>query len=619
MANLKEKISFNTLTASVVIFSLIVSGIFYFNKNEIVSTNIIKYVLFFGSLPILYEIIHNICCKKFGVDLIAGVALVATFLFGEYLAGIVVLLMLSGGQTLEEYAFNRARRDLSALLSRAPHIAHVKKDNALLDTPIEEVLVGMVVVIKAGEVVSVDGVVVGGITTLDESILTGESLPVEKSIGSLVYSGTINTNGTIDVRVTKPAKESKYSHIIALVEEAQRNRAPLVRLADRYAVYFTLVTFTITILTWFLTHSITDVLAVLVVATPCPLILATPIAFISGINRAASRGVIVKNGGSLEKLAQAKTFVFDKTGTLTLGSLEVDDVVGYGMDKDKVLQISASIDQFSAHTIAISIVAYVQKLKLPLTLPENFEEQFGDGVTGILSGTRYYFGKMDFVKHKTKNFPQDAEKIYANSKDEGKSIIFLANEENVLGYIIFSDKIREDSALLFNGLRADGIKRLIMLTGDKKHVAQRIAEKIGITEVYADSLPDDKLNVIAGVSKSDRPVVMIGDGINDAPALALADVGIGLATHGKTATSDSADVVLISPTLSRVRDLLHISRLTLRIAKEGIWIGIGLSILCMIFASLGFIKPVAGALMQEGIDVLVILNALRVNRGKLIM
>jgi heavy metal translocating P-type ATPase len=615
----KKKLSLNTITACVVIFALIISGILYFSGDKFIYVNILKWVLFFGALPIIYEILHNIYCKKFGVDLIAGVAIAATFLFGEYLAGLVVLLMLSGGQTLEEYAFNRARRDLSALLSRAPHTAHVKKDGNLVDTPIEEVEVGMVVTIKAGEVVSVDGVVVLGKTTLDESILTGESIPVEKSIGSLVYSGTINTNGTVDVRVTKPAKESKYSHIIALVEEAEKNKAPLVRLADRYSVYFTLITFAITIATWFLKHSITDVLAVLVVATPCPLILATPIAFISGINRAAGKGVIVKNGGSLEKLAEAKTFVFDKTGTLTLGQLEVDEVEGYEVEKNKVLQIAASLDQFSAHTLAVSIVTHVQKLQLQLSLPEFFEEKFGDGVTGKLNGVKYYFGKMDFIKSKVKNFPDAALKIYTKSKDEGKSIVFLSNEEKILGCVVLSDKIREDSSILFNGLRADGINRIIMLTGDKKHVAERIAEQIGITEVYADSLPDDKLNVIKNINKKDRPVVMIGDGINDAPALALSDVGIGLATHGKTATSDSADVVLISPLLIRVRDLLHIARLTLRVAKEGIWIGIGLSIVCMIFASLGFIKPVVGALMQEGIDVLVILNALRVGRGKIVM
>ena len=615
MSKIKRKISLNNITALTVIISLIVSGILYATGDRLIYTYVLRWVLFFGALPIIYEILHNIYCKKFGVDLIAGVAITATFLFGEYLAGIVVLLMLSGGQTLEEYAFNRARRDLSALLLRAPHTAHVKKDETLVDTPIEDVGVGMVVTIKAGEVVSVDGVVVLGRTTLDESILTGESIPVEKSIGSLVYSGTINTNGTIDVRVTKSAKESKYSHIISLVEQAEKNRAPLVRLADRYSVYFTLITFFIVVVTWFLKHSITDVLAVLVVATPCPLILATPIAFISGINRAASRGVIVKNGGSLEKLAEAKTFVFDKTGTLTLGQLEVVDIVGYGIEKNTVLQIAASIDQFSAHTL----VSHVQKLKIPLSLPELFEEQFGDGVTGVLNGTRYYFGKLDYIKSKLKNVPDEIKDVYINSKDEGKSIVFLSNNEKIIGYIVLSDTIREDSASLFQGLRNDGIKRVIMLTGDKKHVAEKIAAKIGITEVCADSLPDDKLNVIKCIPKEDRYVVMVGDGINDAPALALADVGIGLATHGKTATSDSADVVLISPILSRVRDLLHIARLTLKVAKEGIWIGIGLSIVCMIFASFGFIKPVVGALMQEGIDVLVILNALRVGRGKLRM
>ena len=613
-----KKITLNTITASTVICALVISGVFNFYENHVVSILILRFVLFFGSLPILYEIIFDIFHLEFGVDLIAGVALVATFLFGENLAGVVVLLMLSGGQTLEEYAFNRARRDLSALISRAPHIAHVKKGNEIIDTSIEDVLVDMIVLIKAGEVVSVDGIVVSGRTTLDESVLTGESIPVEKVVGSLVYSGTINTSGSIDVRVTKSASESKYTHIVELVKEAEKNRAPLVRLADRYSVYFTVITFVITFLTWFFTRSITDVLAVLVVATPCPLILATPIAFISGINRAASRGIIVKNGGSLEKLAEAKTFVFDKTGTLTLGVLEIDTIVGYGIAQDEVLKLAASLDQFSAHTIAVSIVGHAQKNKISLMLPDLFEEKFGDGVSGVLNNQKYYFGKFEFIKNKVAELPQDIEKSYAKFQEEGKPIVFLSDKKNILGYLVLSDTIREDSVSLFRDLRLDGIARLIMLTGDKKHVADKIAEKIGITEVFADSLPEDKLNVIKNIPKFQRPVVMVGDGINDAPALALADVGIGLATHGKTATSDSADVVLISPSLSRVRDLLHIARRTLSVAKQGIFIGIGLSVVCMIFASLGFIKPVAGALMQEGIDVLVILNALRVSRGNLI-
>ena len=432
-----------------------------------------------------------------------------------------------------------------------------------------------------------------------------------------MYSGTVNMNGTIDVLVTKPVSESKYSHIVELVKEAEKNRAPLVRLADRYSVYFTIVTFVIALATWFFKLSVTDVLAVLVVATPCPLILATPIAFISGMNRAAARGVIVKSGGSLEKLALAKTFIFDKTGTLTLGELGVDRVETYGLEKNIVLSIAASLDQFSAHILAASIVRYAQREKVALKIPEKFEEQFGLGVKGIIDGTEYYLGKLEFIQSQTKQLPADLTSLRLSFQEEGKPVVFLADAEKVLGYIVLSDVVRADSASVFSELKSDNIKRIIMLTGDKANVAQKVADKIGMIEVCAECLPDDKLRIIKEIPSSDRPVVMIGDGINDAPALAVADVGIGLATHGKTATSDSADVVLVSSSLSRVHELLHIARHTLNVAKQGIWIGIGLSVVCMIFASFGFIKPVVGALMQEGIDVLVILNALRVAHGKL--
>lgn len=609
-----KKITLNTLTAILAICAIFASGILYLMHRYSISIFVIKYVLLVGALPIWIEIIKDIFSGDFGVDLIAGVALGATFIFGEYLAGVVVLIMLSGGQTLEEYAFNRARRDLSALISRAPHIAHIKVQDQISDKQIEDVLIGDIATIKSGEVVPVDGLVVYGKTTIDESVLTGESIPIEKVSGSLVYSGTINMNGVIDVRVTKSAKESKYSHIIELVKEAEKNRAPLVRLADRYSVYFTLITFFITLATWIFSHSVIYVLAVLVVATPCPLILATPIAFISGINRAASRGLIVKNGGSLEKLAEAKTFIFDKTGTLTLGVMDIKEIVGFDFDKNDVLHIASSLDQFSTHTLALSIVKYAQKQNMKLSMPENFIEQFGNGVSGVLDGIKYYFGKFDFIKDKIGEFPLNIQKSYLEAQDEGHPIVFLSNEQKLLGYIIFFDEIRGDSKQLFNNLRNDGISRIIMLTGDKKIPAQKIADQIGITEIYADSLPDDKMQIVKNISKSDRPVVMIGDGINDAPALALADVGIGLATHGKTATSDSADVVLLTPFVSRIHDLFHIAKRTLRVAKEGIFIGIGLSIICMICAGFGLIHPVVGALIQEGIDVLVILNALRVAR-----
>lgn len=577
---------------------------------------ILKWVLLIGSIPLWFGIIRDMIRGKFGVDLIAGVALLATFIFHQYLAGFIVLVMLTGGQLLEAYAFRRARKDLSKLLSRAPHTAHIKQNDHIKDVPVDDVLVDMIVIIKPGEVVPVDGIIISGKTFLDESTLTGESLPVEKGIGQLVFSGTVNQNAVLEVRVIKSASESKYKQIVALVEEAEKSRAPIVRLADKYSVIFTIATFLIATLAWFLTHDIVRVLAILVVATPCPLILATPIAIISGMSKAAGRGMIVKNGGSLELMASAKTFIFDKTGTLTFGVPDVEQVFAFYGSNDDILNISASVDQMSVHVFAASIISEAKKQNLEITIPEHFIEDFGEGVSGFVNNIQYFLGKPSFIKNKIGQISKEVEDAYTSIKEEGKSVIYLADKEKVLGYIVFSDKIRGNSRELFDGLKIDHINRVVMITGDKEHVASRIADELGIAEYRAEYLPEDKLNFIKNLATNDKPVVMVGDGINDAPSLAIADVGIALSTHGKTATSDSADVVLFTTSITRVRELLHIARHTISVATQGIWFGIGMSIFFMIVAGFGYLLPVYGALVQEGIDILVIINALRVSQKK---
>lgn len=600
--------------AFVSILSLIAYFILDASGENIVGSEILKWVLFFGSLPLWYSLLKNLWKKNFGIDLIAGVALFSTFFYGQYLPGIIVLLMLSGGETLESYAHFRARRDLSALLSRAPNTAHLVEDGNIRDVPVEKLIVGENVIVKPGEVMPVDGVVLEGKTSADESTLSGESRPVQKSIGSAIFSGTVNQNGTITLRVTKSASESSYAHIVKLVREAEESRAPLVRLADHYSVYFTIITFLFAGGTWLFTHDVIRMLAVLVVATPCPLILATPIALISGMSKTTAHGVIVKSGGALEKLALAKSFVFDKTGTITIGTPFIEKVVSYEDGEDEIMRVAGSLDQLSAHVLASAMVAEAQKRKLKLSFPADFKEDFGDGVEGMVDGEKYAFGRLTYVRKFIKELPRDIESDFEKFKNEGKSVVFLAGKNKILGYVVMDDMIRPDSKELFDGLRKDGIKRILLLSGDKKGVAERIGGVLHIKEICAECLPEDKLRIIKEIPAIDRPVVMVGDGINDAPALAQAEVGIALGTKGKTASSDSADVVVLGEGINRIRDVYHIAQKTLSVAKQGIFIGIGLSVGAMILGSLGIISPLAGAILQEGIDVIVIVNALRVSQ-----
>ncbi len=607
-----KALSFDALVAGGAILALAVSGIFFLIGDHEVARTILKWVLFAGMIPLWITMIRDMIGGHFGVDLIAGVALLGTFFFGEYLPGVVILLMLSGGQLLEGYAMRRARRELTQLLSRAPEKAHVREGDKVRDVRVEDISVGMIVLIKPGEIIPVDGFILEGKSLVDESTLTGESIPVEKREGNLVFASTENKEGVLMVQVEKPASETKYEAIVKIVKEAQESKAPLVRLADRYAVYFTAVTALFGVAAWLLFHDAVRVIAVLVVATPCPLILATPIAIISGMSKSAHRGVIIKDGGALETLARVKTFVFDKTGTVTLGTPSVERIEAFGIGAHAMLSIAASLDQLSTHVLARALTAYAEKNKTKLMYPKHFVEQFGDGVTGEVMNKRYSFGKLSFIQKNKTIVSSEVVRFHEQVQQEGRIAVYLADENAVVGAIVFADVIRGEARVLFETLEQEGVSRIVLLTGDKESRAKNVADTLGIKEYQSEQLPENKLSFIQNIPLSDRPVAMIGDGVNDAPALAKADVGIALGAHGKTASSDVADIVILHNSIKRVSDVLSISKTTIKIAKQGIWFGMGTSVLLMCLALAGIIPPLYGALLQEGIDVLVILNALRV-------
>lgn len=596
-----------------VVVGLLFAGILSLLNLMQLANQLLALIVFIGLLPFVRDMLISMRRGHFGIDLIAVVGIVASLLIHEYLAGSVILLMLSGGEALERYARRRARKELTHLLSRVPTKAHLKSGGKILDVAVASIVVSDVLVIKPGEIIPVDGVVLSGDSMVDESALTGESLPVGKNQSSNVMSGSVNLQGVLEVKTLKPSAESKYAQIVRLVREAEEQKAPFVRMADQYSVFFTIVSFGLAGLAWLISGDPVRALAVLVVATPCPLILATPIAFTSGMSRAALRGIIVKSGEAIEKLAEAKSFVFDKTGTITLGIPRVVKISTFSSLKEsEVERIAASLDQLSAHILAASLVTSAREAGEKLVFPEDFSEKLGYGVEGKIEGKKYFFGKLSFL---TENKIKVSSKMIEERSqilDKGIIPVYLGGGGKPIGVVFFADEVRQDVKLQFEYL-SKFVDKIIMVTGDRLVVARAVAERVGITEVRADRLPEQKLADIHELQQNHGPVVMVGDGINDAPALAAADVGIVLGSTGSTAAHEAGDIVVTVDQFDRIPEIFQISRHVLNIAKQGIAIGIGLSIMLMVLAALGFIKPVLGALLQEIIDVLVILNALRVN------
>lgn len=608
-------------------------------------------VVLLGGLPLLWETIWQLLHKEFSIDVIAVLAISGSFLLGQYLAGAIVVLMLSGGEALETYALRRARTSLSALADRAPRTAHIWQGEELVTIPAEEVEVGMEVVVKPGEVLPVDGIVTAGTSSLSEADLTGEPVPVRKTVDTPVLSGSVNLDSILHIRASKRSAESKYAQIVRLVEEAQTQKAPIHRLADRYSVWFTLAAVALAGLAWALSGDSIYALAVLVVATPCPLILATPIAIMSGIDLAARNGLIAKSGAAIEQLGEVDVAVFDKTGTLTLGIPKVTDIVladdderhvavaneekGWSTDvsKDMLLRLAASLEQLSTHILAQAVVDAAQQRGLPLSSVSDFEEIFGKGVYGrvpmrsalIPAGqTEELRAQMDlaevavgnrtFMKHLGVSIPERLLTERERRADAGQICSFIAVRKQVKGLLVLADVPRADLARLSTDLHAVGIKETILLTGDSEVVARQIGALAQVDRVYSRCLPEDKVRTIKELVAAGHRVLMVGDGINDAPALATATVGMALGMQGLTAAATAADTVLLSTDILRVPRAVRLGRRTMHVAQQGIWIGMGLSSIAMLFAAFGFISPAAGALLQEVVDVLVILNALRVGR-----
>ncbi|KKF90753.1 heavy metal translocating P-type ATPase [Lactococcus petauri] len=552
------------------------------------------------ALSMFIEMVKTLRKGNYGVDLLAITAIIATLLVGEYWASLIIILMLVGGETLEDYAAGRANRELSALLQKTPDIAHVMQEGKVVDMDLDDVEIGAHLLIKPMEVVPIDGVLLSEAAILDESSVTGETKPNELQQGDEILSGAINGSSSIEIRTSVAASESQFQKIVALVREAEATPANFVRLADRYAVPFTIMAYIIAAVAYFISGDPVRIAEVLVVASPCPLILAAPIAFVSGMSRSSKNGFLIKNGTIIEKLATAKAIFFDKTGTITDGKIEVDTIVpAEGISQEELLNTVYTIEKSSTHILAKAVSSYAESHNVQSLALESLSEVAGLGVTGQINGQLIKIGRASFV-----GAPEGL---------DFETAFYVSRDGQYIGAVTFSDTLRANAPAVIKDLRQAGFESITMLTGDNARVADKIAAQVGITEVYSSMLPEEKLAKIQ--ASTIHPTIMVGDGVNDAPALTLADVGISIGTGNNTVASEAADIVLLKNDLSSVTKAVHISRDTLTIAKQSVLIGIIICVILMLIAATGLIPAIIGALFQEVIDVVSILYALRALKG----
>ncbi|MGF7161523.1 heavy metal translocating P-type ATPase [Rhodoligotrophos appendicifer] len=583
-------------------------ALFFGGRPELAST-----IWLMGVLPVLaallVEILHSLWRGEVGLDIVAALSMSAALLFGETLAAAVVAVMYSGGTFLESFAEGRARREMRDLLARVPRTATRHLNGSLEDVPLDDIMPGDRLLIRQGDVVPVDGTVASASVFLDTSALTGESLPVRIEMGGDALSGSTNAGEAFDLVATHPAKDSTYAGIVKLVEEAQRSKAPMSRLADRWSLGFLLVTVAIAFAAGWFTGDPIRAVAVLVVATPCPLILAVPVALVAGLSRAAHFGVLIKGAGPLEAMARTQTLILDKTGTLTDGRPQIVTIDSHdGMDPDEVLRLAAALDQATKHPVAQAIVAAAKARGLSLSVPTNVTEAPGDGLTGQVEGRSVVVGGHDFVTGRVGAAAAENPALAA-----GSVLVAVGVDGRLAGHLVMADPLRGGTHDMLAGLRRQGIKRILLATGDRQEVAERVTEGLGLDGIRAGLTPDQKVLLVLTEHKR-GPVMMVGDGVNDAPALAAADVGVAMGARGAAASAEAADVVLLVDRVDRLGPGIEIARGARRIALESVVAGIGLSVLGMVAAALGYLTPVQGALIQEAIDVAVILNALRALR-----
>lgn len=575
------------------------------------------------------DMVKSVLRGNFGLDILAVVAMVASLLVGEYIAATIIALMLTGGEALEDYAASRAQRELTALVDRAPDTAHriTSSDSyalaaadtvagsadhelevglGLVDVPVTEVEVGDVLLVRPSEVVPVDAELLDDHASVDEASLTGEPLPVSKTRGEKLMSGSVNGHTAIRVRAIATADDSQYQRIVQLVREAEQQQAPTVRVADRFAVPFTIVSLLVAGAAWWLSGDPVRFAEVLVLATPCPLLIGAPVAFMGGMSRASRLGVIVKGGATLEALSRANSAAFDKTGTVTFGHPRIERVLpAEGFEENRLLQITATAEQFSSHVLAEGIIQEAQERGLEMLEAHDASEIATNGVSAVVDGHNVRVGKKTFIEEVVGDIAQP-------ELQASQTAVYISAGDTLGGVIVMADEVREEAAGTIEALRELGVSNIALLTGDNQATANSVGTHIGITDIAGNLLPEDK---VRRITEMKQPTLMVGDGINDAPVLAAAGVGVAMGARGASAASESADAVITREDISLVARAVDVGKWTYQVAITAILIGIALSLGLMGFAAFGFIPATIGALLQEVVDLACILYALRALGG----
>jgi heavy metal translocating P-type ATPase len=597
---------------------ILLGGVMFLLPGGSETANRIWFVgLMLCGAPVVYSTVRGLLRGKFAADVIASMTVVAALALGHPVVGPVIVIMQTGGEALERYAEGRASDALRALQDITPRRARrVAADGTVEEIDVDAVNVGDSILVRPGEMIPCDGEIVDGSSHIDTSTLTGEPVPERASPGSAVMSGSINVESPLTVRATAIPEESQFARIVALVREAQASKAPLQRVADRFAVWFTPATVLVCVVAYAISGSWDRVLAVLAIATPCPLILATPVAILGGMNRSARRHILVRSGGALEALARTTAVLFDKTGTITIGRPKVTRIVALdGIPEMRILDLASAVEHGSGHLLARTIIDEAAARGRTIPLASGIVEEPGRGVVGDVDGTHVAVGARSFIAER---FPETRRAIQAIDSSTGAGLrAYVAVDGGLSGVVEYGDQIREGIADLVSSLRKSGVRRVMLLSGDRSENVREVASKVGIDEIRGDMLPEDKVEVVRRLVDDGESVVMVGDGTNDAPALGTATVGVALASHGRGIATESADVILLVDEPARLLDAIGISRRTMRIARQSIWFGLAISVAGMIFATMGKIVPIAGAAIQEVVDLAVILNALRASRPPL--
>ncbi len=564
------------------------------------------FVLIVGGSFLVVQLILHLIRFEFSSDLIAGVSIVTAVLLQQYLVGAIIVLMLSGGQALEHFALRRASSLLDALAKRMPSLAHRKNKEEMIDVPIDQVAIGDTLVIYPHEICPVDGLVVQEHGVMDESYLTGEPFLISKTPGSAVISGALNGDTMLVIQATKKAKDSRYAKIMEVMLESEQHKPKIRRLGDVLGAYYTPLALIVAALAWFFSKEAIRFLAVMVIATPCPLLLAIPVAIIGGISLSAKRGIIIKNAAVLEQISECRTMIFDKTGTLTYGRPVLTSVTCYqNFSQQEVLAFAATLEKYSKHPLSAPIIEAASKQHIPLGQALEISEKLGEGLIGKIDHRQIALvGRSNIMKEKKEELLR-----LLPEKVGLECILFI--DDQLAAYFSFHDTPRQDSRAFIAHLGPKHhIHRMMIVSGDREQEVRYLAEQIGIQEIYASQTPEQKVHIVENENVKDK-VMYLGDGVNDAPALAVSTVGIAFGQNSDI-TTEAADAVILDSSLERVDEFLHISKRMRQIALQSAIGGMAVSFLGMLVAAFGYLPPLVGAISQEVIDVFVILNALRV-------